>query len=94
MSAPVCRRSASTGSTQFQVSTLEYLPKQWNRTNSTDGDITAATISTSTDGVTFTTVATANWAGDRKTKIVEWPGRDVRLVRVLVTAATGGYANI
>nr|WP_202970676.1 discoidin domain-containing protein [Saccharothrix sp. ALI-22-I] len=82
------------GAVWSNVSTLEYLPKQWNRSNSTDGDITSATISTSTDGVTFSTVATANWAGDRKTKIVEWPGRDVRLVRVLVTAATGGYANI
>ncbi|WP_257234871.1 discoidin domain-containing protein, partial [Streptomyces sp. JV178] len=34
------------GGVWSDVSTLEYLPKQWNRSNSTDGDITSYTIST------------------------------------------------
>ncbi|MFI7403972.1 RICIN domain-containing protein [Streptomyces sp. NPDC049541] len=76
------------------ISTLEYLPKQWNRTNTTDGDITACTISTSTDGTTFTQVATASWAGDRTTKVIEWPAVNAAFVRIRVTAGTGGYANI
>ncbi|ANS62431.1 calx-beta domain-containing protein [Streptomyces lincolnensis] len=76
------------------VSALEYLPKQWNRTNSTDGDITSYTVHTSTDGVTFTQVAAGSWAGDRTPKLVEWPARNVGFVRIRVTAATGGYANI
>ncbi|MDQ1017584.1 RICIN domain-containing protein [Streptomyces afghaniensis] len=82
------------GGVWSNVSTLEYLPKQWNRTDSTDGDITSYTISTSTDGVSFTQVATGTWAGDHKTKLVEWPARNVGFVRIKVNAATGGYANI
>ncbi|MGW7169510.1 RICIN domain-containing protein [Streptomyces sp. NPDC054884] len=82
------------GGVWSNVSTLEYLPKQWNRTNSTDGDITSYTILTSTDGVTFTQVATGTWAGNQKTKLVEWPNRNVGFVRIQVEAATGGYANI
>ncbi|MDG9714811.1 alpha-L-fucosidase [Streptomyces sp. DH10] len=82
------------GGVWSNVSTLEYLPKQWNRTNSTDGDITSYTILTSTDGVTFTQVATGTWAGNRKTKLAEWPNRNVGFIRIQVDAATGDYANI
>ncbi|MFD6169901.1 RICIN domain-containing protein [Streptomyces coeruleorubidus] len=82
------------GGVWSNVSTLEYLPKQWNRTNSTDGDITSYTILTSTDGVTFTQVATGTWAGNGKYKLVEWPSRNVGFVRIQVNAATGDYANI
>ncbi|MFD8725744.1 RICIN domain-containing protein [Streptomyces sp. NPDC059629] len=76
------------------VSSLEYLPKQWSRTNSTDGDITSCTISTSTDGTTFTQVATGTWAGDRTLKLAEWTARDAGFVRITVNTATGDYANI
>ncbi|MFE8990164.1 RICIN domain-containing protein [Streptomyces collinus] len=82
------------GGVWSNVSTLEYLPKQWNRTNSTDGDITSYTILTSTDGVTFTQVATGTWAGNGKYKLAEWPNRNVGFVRIQVNAATGDYANI
>ncbi|WP_086563944.1 alpha-L-fucosidase [Streptomyces africanus] len=82
------------GGVWSNVSTLEYLPKQWNRTNSTDGDITSYTIHTSTDGVTFTQVAAGTWTGDRTLKLAEWPARNVGFVRIRVSAATGGYANI
>ncbi|PNG22501.1 RICIN domain-containing protein [Streptomyces cahuitamycinicus] len=82
------------GGVWSNVSTLEYLPKQWNRTNSTDGDITSYTILTSTDGVTFTQVSTGTWAGNGKYKLVEWPNRNVGFVRIQVNAATGDYANI
>lgn len=82
------------GGVWSNVSTLEYLPKQWNRTNSTDGDITSYTIHTSTDGVTFTQVAGGTWAGDRTTKVVEWPARNAGFVRISANAATGGYANV
>ncbi|WP_328980994.1 RICIN domain-containing protein [Streptomyces canus] len=82
------------GGVWSNVSTLEYLPKQWGRNDSTDGDITSYTILTSTDGVTFTQVANGTWAGNRKTKVVEWPNRNVGFVRIQVNAATGGYANV
>ncbi|WOX07489.1 RICIN domain-containing protein [Streptomyces sp. N50] len=82
------------GGVWSNVSTLEYLPKQWRRSNSTDGDITSYTILTSTDGVTFTQVAAGTWAGDKKTKVIEWPNRNVGFVRIQVNGATGGYANV
>jgi alpha-L-fucosidase len=82
------------GGVWSNISCLEYLPKQWNRTNTTDGDITACTISTSTDGTTFTQVATVSWAGDHTTKFVEWSAGTAGFVRIQVTAGTGGYANI
>ena len=81
------------GGVWSDVSTLEYLPKQWNRTDSTDGDITSYAISTSTDGTHFTQVAMGTWAGNRKTKVVEWPARNVGFVRIQANAATGGYTN-
>ncbi|WP_329416632.1 alpha-L-fucosidase [Streptomyces sp. NBC_00704] len=82
------------GGVWSNVSTLEYLPKQWNRTESTDGDITSYTIFASTDGVTFTQVAAGAWTGDRTLKLAEWPARNVGFVRIQVNAATGGYANV
>jgi len=83
------------GGVWSNVSTLEYLPKQWSRdTTNTNGDITAARISTSTNGVDFTQVATVAWAADQRLKFAEWAKRDVGFVRIDVTAATGGYANI
>ncbi|MFC9126925.1 RICIN domain-containing protein [Streptomyces sp. NPDC057099] len=82
------------GGVWSNISTLEYLPKQWNRTDSIDGDITSYTILTSTDGTTFAQVATGTWAGNGKTKLVEWPARKVGFVRIQVDAATGDYANI
>ncbi|MEU6223265.1 alpha-L-fucosidase [Streptomyces sp. NPDC047042] len=82
------------GGVWSNVSTLEYLPKQWNRNDATDGDITSYTISTSTDGTNFTQVATGTWAGDRATKVAEWPARNAGFVRIRADAATGGYANI
>ncbi|MFF7871502.1 alpha-L-fucosidase [Streptomyces qaidamensis] len=82
------------GGVWSNISTLEYLPKQWNRTNSTDGDITSYTIFTSTDGVTFTQVASGTWAGNGKYKLAEWPKRNAGFVRIQVDAATGDYANI
>jgi len=82
------------GGVWSNVSTLEYLPKQWNRNNNTDGDITSYTISTSTDGTNFTQVATGTRAADRAPKVVEWAARNVGFVRIQADAATGGYANM
>ncbi|WP_328675029.1 alpha-L-fucosidase [Streptomyces sp. NBC_00343] len=82
------------GGVWSNVSTLEYLPKQWSRTDSTDGDITSYTIYTSTDGTAFTQVASGTWTGDRTTKLAEWTARNVGFVRIQVNAGTGGYANI
>ncbi|MBO1329811.1 alpha-L-fucosidase [Streptomyces sp. VRA16 Mangrove soil] len=82
------------GGVWSNISTLEYLPKQWNRTDTADGDITSYTVSTSTDGTNFTQVATGTWTADRATKMAEWPARDAGFVRFQANAAAGGYANM
>jgi alpha-L-fucosidase len=82
------------GGVWSNVSTLEYLPKQWDRHYLTDGDITSYTVSTSVDGVTFSKAVAGRWAGTVTTKIAEWPKRDAAFVRLEVHAGTGGYANI
>ena len=82
------------GGVWSNISTLEYLPKQWNRSNTTDGDITSYTISTSTDGLTFTQVATSTWTADRTTKLAEWTARNAGYLRIQVNAGSGGYANV
>lgn len=82
------------GGVWTNISTLEYLPKQWNRTNTTDGDITSYTISTSVDGLTFTQIATGTWPADRTTKLAEWPAVTAGFVRLQANAGTGNYSNI
>ncbi|HST84531.1 MAG TPA: alpha-L-fucosidase [Kineosporiaceae bacterium] len=82
------------GGVWSDITTLEYLPKQWNRNNTTDGDITAYTVFTSTDGVTFSKVAGGNWAGNGTVKIAQWPAVDARFVRLRADAATGNYSNV
>jgi alpha-L-fucosidase len=82
------------GGVWSNVSTLEYLPKQWGRNNATDGDITSYTVYTSSDGVNWVQVASGNWASNRNVKVAEWPNRSVGYVRLEVHAAAGGYANV
>lgn len=76
------------------VTTLEYLPKQWARQNGTDGDVTSFEVSTSEDGVSFTTVASGTWAADPKPKVVEWPATTAGFVRFTAKAGSGGYTNV
>ena len=82
------------GGVYSNISCLEYLPKQWNRNNSTDGDITNFTILTSTDGVNFTQRTTGTWAADRNLKFAEWAAVNAGYVRLQVNAASGSYANV
>lgn len=82
------------GGVWSNVSTLEYLPKQWGRNNSADGDITSYTVYTSIDGVNWTQVASGTWAANRNVKVVEWSNRSVGYIRLQIDAAAGGYSNV
>ena len=82
------------GGLYSNVSTLEYLPKQWGRTDTTDGDITGYAISTSTDGVTFMQQASGTWPANRDVKLAEWAGTNAAYVRITVSAASGNYSNL
>jgi alpha-L-fucosidase len=82
------------GAVYTNISTLEYLQKQWNRTNTTDGDITSYTIFLSTNGSTFTKVASGTWAGNQTTKLAQWPATNARYLKLQANAGTGNYANV
>ncbi|MFD4506216.1 alpha-L-fucosidase [Streptomyces sp. NPDC058457] len=82
------------GGVWSNVSTLEYLPKQWGRNNTSDGDIISYKVHTSTDGTRFTEVGGGIWGGSRALKVVEWSPRNVGYVRIEVEEGTGGYANV
>lgn len=82
------------GGVWSNVSTLEFLPKQWGRNNSTDGDITSYTVLTSIDGINWTPVTSGTWAADRNVKVAEWPNSNVGFVRLQVNGAAGGYVNV
>lgn len=76
------------------VTTLEYLPKQWSRANGTDGDVTSFEISTSANGVTFTTVASGTWATGPTPKLAAWAPVTAGFIRLTAKAGSGGYTNV
>jgi alpha-L-fucosidase len=82
------------GGTWRNVSTFQYLPKQWRRNNTTDGDITQARVSVSTDGVHYEEVAVAAWGANPRPKTLEWTPRDVAYVKFEALAGAGGYSNV
>ena len=82
------------GAVYTNISTLEYLPKQWGRNNTSDGDITSYTIFVSTNGSTFTQVTAGTWTGNQKTKLAEWAATNARYVKLQANAGTGNYTNV
>lgn len=82
------------GGTWSDVTTFQYLPKQWRRQNGTDGDVTRARVSVSVDGKTYVEMGTATWAADPTPKTIEWAPRDVAYVRFEILEGSGGYSNV
>jgi len=78
------------------VAQLRYLPRQDNLTNpngGTNGVITGYRVSVSTDGSTFTTVATGSWAMNPDLKSAAFAPQQARFVRLEATAGQAGYAS-
>ncbi|KRV49104.1 hypothetical protein AQ490_21660 [Wenjunlia vitaminophila] len=74
-----------------QVSTLTYQPRFDGNLNGTIRDYT---VYTSTDGRTFTEVASGTWTVDARLKSVTFPPVDARYVRLEALSASGGsYAS-
>nr|WP_154921847.1 alpha-L-fucosidase [Microbacterium testaceum] len=82
------------GGVYDDVTTFEYLPKQWARENGTDGDITSYDIETSVDGRTYTRVATGTWPATPVPKLAEFPAVTAAYVRFTAKAGSGGYTNV
>lgn len=75
----------------YTIDKLRYLPRQ--DSSSSNGVITAYTISTSTDGVNFTTPTAGTWANDRTEKTVSFAPVSAAYVKLTATSGQGGYAS-
>ena len=83
------------GQVRPDVSVLNYVPRNVAKMGpSAAGAITSYEIATSTDGATFTTVATGNWPADAKMKTAAFAPVEARYVRFTADAANGDPAAV
>ncbi|CAH1193023.1 hypothetical protein PAECIP111891_00476 [Paenibacillus allorhizoplanae] len=75
----------------YTISKLRYLPRQDGTAN---GNITGYTISTSTDGVSFTNMKSGTWADDASEKTATISPVSAKYVRLTATSGHGGFASI
>jgi hypothetical protein len=74
----------------YSTDGLTYLPRQDGNHN---GNITAYNVYASTDGQTFTKIASGTWASDSSLKWVTWAPVTARYIRLEATAGFNGYAS-
>ncbi|WP_314587978.1 discoidin domain-containing protein [Paenibacillus terrigena] len=73
----------------YNINKVAYLPRQGGG----NGTITAYNIYVSTDGATFTKVASGNWANDSSEKYVTFPPSNASFIKLEATAGVGGWAS-
>ena len=76
---------------EYAVTGLRYKPRV---TGNTNGTITRYEILVSDDGVSFTSVASGNWADNRNWKVVEFDATNVRFVRLVAVDAVTDNAYV
>jgi len=69
---------------------ITYLPRQDGNHN---GDITGYNVYASTDGQTFTKIASGTWTSDSSLKWVTWAPVTARYIRLEATSGFNGYAS-
>jgi hypothetical protein len=83
------------GQVRPDVGILNSVPRYVaQRGPSTDGNITGYNILVSTDGTTFTNVATGTWAADGKMKTVTFGPVPARYIQLEATSANGAAAAV
>jgi len=82
------------GGTYRGVCAMEYLPVQWNQSETGNGAVTECVVLASVDGTSFSPVARAEWTDDSSLKFVEWPEQPAGFIRLSVKDAAGGSAGI
>ena len=75
----------------YEVDGLRYKPRT---TGNTNGIITRYDIQVSDDGVSFRSVASGSWAGDRNWKVVEFDAENVKYVRLVALDALTDNAYV
>jgi alpha-L-fucosidase len=74
--------------------TIDMLMYQPRRESSTTGNITSYRIYVSTNGTTFTQVASGTWAADVMVKRAQFPRQSARYVRLEAVAVNGGTSAV
>ncbi|MFD0693001.1 endo-alpha-N-acetylgalactosaminidase family protein [Paenibacillus sp. GCM10027628] len=74
----------------YNISQLKYMPRQDGGSN---GNITGYNVYISTDGTTFTKVATGTWANDASEKSAVFTATTAAYIRLEATSGTGGWAS-
>lgn len=69
---------------------LVYQPRQDGNSN---GIITDYEVAVSSDGTSFTPVASGTWAGNATTKTAEWSATSARYVRLTANAGVNGHMS-
>ncbi|WP_193726735.1 discoidin domain-containing protein [Paenibacillus guangzhouensis] len=73
----------------YKINKITYLPRQ----SGDNGKITGYNVYVSTDGVTFTKVASGNWANDSAEKTASLTGANATHVKLEATAGVSGWAS-
>ena len=71
----------------YKIDKVAYLPRQSGGSN---GNITGYNVYVSTDGVTFTKVASGTWANNNTEKVATFDPTDASYVKLEATAGNGG----
>ena len=80
------------GQVKPDVAWLGCLPRYHNEKSSTDGNVTAYRVLTSTDGRAFIEVSNGTWGADGRMKVATFPPAPARYVRFEIQAANGAPA--
>ncbi|EPD51094.1 hypothetical protein HMPREF1210_02285 [Paenisporosarcina sp. HGH0030] len=72
----------------YPIDKVAYLP----RPSGSNGNITGYNVYVSTDGVTFTKVASGTWANDNAEKVATFDPTDASYVKLEATAGVNGWA--
>ncbi|MGG0239158.1 discoidin domain-containing protein [Bacillus rhizoplanae] len=73
----------------YAIDKVAYLP----RPSGSNGNITGYNVYVSTDGVTFTKVASGTWANDNAEKVATFDPTDASYVKLEATAGVNGWAS-
>ncbi|WP_171649700.1 discoidin domain-containing protein [Paenibacillus phytorum] len=73
----------------YPIDKVAYLP----RPSGSNGNITGYNVFVSTDGVTFTKVASGTWKNDNAVKVATFDPTEASYVKLEATAGVGGWAS-
>ncbi|WP_171629486.1 discoidin domain-containing protein [Paenibacillus plantarum] len=74
----------------YKINKVSYLPRQSGGSN---GIITSYNVYVSTDGVSFTKVASGNWDNNSAEKYASFTSANASYVKLEATAGVGGFAS-